>query len=168
MWSQWNAYELLSLEIQTSLYFLLDIAKPSNPTGDQTFRSLLEWGGEGRMNLLTEKMHYPCATLLTRGRPRCELWIKMKGVFRPSHCRLERRLDFFPVQFLQGEEQITINNNLYTFSTCRQAPPLCLGCLLSALSHPCRTNKKGRCIRSSGSCLTGRLKTCALDGPRTF
>lgn len=33
----------------------------------------------------------------------------MKSVFWPSHCRLERRLDFFSVQFLE-EEQITVSN----------------------------------------------------------
>lgn len=45
MWSWWNAYELLFLECK-SLCFLLDVAKPSKPTGDRTFRS--RWNGEGK------------------------------------------------------------------------------------------------------------------------
>lgn len=107
---------------KTSPCFLLDVAKPCNATGDQTFRLCWNRDGKGWQNLLTEKTYYPCATVLTCGGPRCELWIKMKGVFWPPHRGLERWLDFFSVQFLQGEKQITISIKVYTLSTWIDSP----------------------------------------------
>lgn len=101
---------------KASRCFLLDMAKPCNATGDQTFRLCWTREGKGRMNLPTEKIYQPRATLLTCRGPRCELWVKMKGVFWPPHCGLERRLDFFSVQFLQREKQTTISITVHTLS----------------------------------------------------
>lgn len=148
----WNLFLLINMNlVKYSWASFAGKAKPviascwiwQNPAMPQVIRVLDCVGiGRGKEEWI-EEVYNPCATLLTCGGPRCELWIKMKGVFWPSHCGLEGWLDFFSVQFLQGEKQITVSINVYSLSIWRQTPLLPLGCPLSAPRYPCWTDRKG-------------------------